>query len=395
MAMLASPSGRPLQIGLFAPYDLARPGGVNTQLRAQARALRQLGHRVRIYGPASAPLGEDEVALSRSVSVTVGGTESGLGLDLRSRGRVASLFETEPFDVVHVHEPLVPLLPWFALRYARSPIVATFHVHREQGHRWYPLARRWLRSLIRRVDVRIAVSDAARRTVAAHFPGEYEVIPNAIDVDGFRAPRSRPALLATSSVSTTPSIDRDPLHVLYVGRLEPRKGVDHLIRAMAGVHRVIPHARLIVVGDGPDRAALESLARASGADVAFAGRVDDDALPAYVQASDVVCAPATGGESFGIVLLEAMACRKPIVASRIEGYEALVGPAGCGTLVPPGDAGALGAAIRSLLGDATLRRTLGARGLEAARAYDWPIIARRLDAIYQELLASRDSLLNV
>jgi phosphatidylinositol alpha-mannosyltransferase len=196
-------------------------------------------------------------------------------------------------------------------------------------------------------------------------------------------------------VSTTPSIDRDPLHVLYVGRLEPRKGVDHLIRAMAGVHRVIPHARLIVVGDGPDRAALESLARASGADVAFAGRVDDDALPAYVQASDVVCAPATGGESFGIVLLEAMACQKPIVASRIEGYEALVGPAGCGTLVPPGDAGALGAAIRSLLGDATLRRTLGARGLEAARAYDWPIIARRLDAIYQELLASRDSLLNV
>jgi phosphatidyl-myo-inositol alpha-mannosyltransferase len=384
---------------LVAPYDLARAGGVNTHLRAQARALGQLGHTVRIYGPASAPPDEGEVALSGSVVVTFGGTESGLGLDPRSRSRVAALFRTEPFDIVHVHEPLVPLLPWFALRYARSRIVATFHVHREQGHRWYPLGRPWLRSLINRIDVRIAVSDAARRTVAAHFPGDYEIVPNAIDVDAFRAPRSRPRLLNTLSTSSTPSaMDRDPLHVLYVGRLEPRKGVDHLIRAMAPMNNtqnVAPKARLIVVGDGPDRTALVSLARAVGTDVVFVGRVDDDALPAYLQASDIVCAPATGGESFGIVLLEAMACQKPIVASRIEGYEALVGPAGCGTLVPGGDAGALGAAIRSLLGDATLRRTLGARGLEAARAYDWSIVARRLDAIYQELLTSRGSLLKV
>jgi phosphatidylinositol alpha-mannosyltransferase len=370
---------RPLRIGLFAPYDLARAGGVNTQLRAQARALRRLGHTVRIYGPASAPLGEGEVALGGSVTMTIGGTESGLGLDPRSRSRVASVFETESFDIVHVHEPLVPLLPWFALRYARSRIVATFHVHREQGHRWYPLARRWLQSLIRRVDVRIAVSEAARRTVAAHFPGDYEIVPNAIDVDAFRAPRPRPAQM-------TPTNERR-FQVLCVGRLEPRKGVDHLIRAMAPTANSqpgCPQARLIVVGDGPDRAALTSLARATGADVDFAGRVDDEALPAYVQASDIVCAPATAGESFGVVLLEAMACEKPIVASRIEGYEALVGPAGCGTLVPPGDAGALGAAIRSLLGDANLRRTFGARGLEAARAYDWAIVARRLDAIYRK-----------
>ncbi|HEV8344917.1 MAG TPA: glycosyltransferase family 4 protein [Vicinamibacterales bacterium] len=384
---------------MVAPYDLARAGGVNTHLRAQARALGQLGHTVRIYGPASAPPDEGEVALSGSVVVTFGGTESGLGLDPRSRSRVAALFRTEPFDIVHVHEPLVPLLPWFALRYARSRVVATFHVHREQGHRWYPLGRPWLRSLINRIDVRLAVSDAARRTVAAHFPGDYEIVPNAIDVDAFRAPRSRPRLLNTLSTSSTPSaMDRDPLHVLYVGRLEPRKGVDHLIRAMAPMNNtqnVAPKARLIVVGDGPDRTALVSLARAVGTDVVFVGRVDDDALPAYLQASDIVCAPATGGESFGIVLLEAMACQKPIVASRIEGYEALVGPAGCGTLVPGGDAGALGAAIRSLLGDATLRRTLGARGLEAVRAYDWSIVARRLDAIYQELLTSRGSLLKV
>ena len=368
---------RLLRIGLVAPYDLARPGGVNTQLRAQARALRQLGHTVRIYGPASAPPGADEVALSGSVVVTFGGTESGLGLDPRSRSRVARLFESEPFDIVHVHEPLVPLLPWFALRYARSPIVATFHVHREQGHRWYPLARPWLRALIARVDVRLAVSSAARRTVAAHFPGDYEIVPNAIDVDAFRAPRSRPAALTA-----------DRLRVLYVGRLEPRKGVDHLIRAMTDVQRQVPAAQLVVVGDGPSRGALLDLARARGVDVALVGRVDDDELPAYFHASDVVCAPATGGESFGVVLIEAMACGKAVVASRIEGYEALVGATDCGLLVPAGDANALAAAIVRLLADANLRHTFGVRGLDAARAYDCAVVAERLDAIYQRLATS-------
>jgi len=367
----------PLRIALFAPYDLARPGGVNTQLRVQARALRRLGHTVRIYGPASAPLDDDEVALSGSFAFTVGGTESGLGIDLRSRSRVARLFATEPFDIVHVHEPLVPLLPWFALQLARAPLVATFHVHREQGHRWYPLARPWLRSLIARVAARIAVSPAARRTVAAQFPGDYEILPNAIDVDAFRAPRPRPAAMTA-----------DRLNVLYVGRLEPRKGVDHLIRAMTDVHRRAPGAALVVVGDGPDRDALADLARTSGIEVEFVGRVDDDELPAYFQASDVVCAPATGGESFGVVLIEAMACAKPIVASRIEGYEALVGAAECGRLVAAGDAAALATAIVTLLADAGLRRACGARGLCAARAYDASVIAQRLDAVYQQLVAS-------
>jgi len=157
MAVLPSAPLRPLRIALFAPYDLARAGGVTTHIRAQARALRQLGHTVRIFGPASAPLDGGETALSRSVTVSFGGTESGLGLDPRSRSRVTTLFASEPFDIVHVHEPLVPLLPWFALRHAPSRIVATFHVHREHGHRWYPVARPWLQSLVNRVDVPVTV----------------------------------------------------------------------------------------------------------------------------------------------------------------------------------------------------------------------------------------------
>jgi phosphatidylinositol alpha-mannosyltransferase len=363
---------------LFAPYDLARAGGVGNQVRAQARALRQLGHDVRVCGPASAPLGCGETAITGAVTVTFGGTESGLGLDPRGAFRVARLLASHEFDVVHVHEPLVPAVPWFVVRQARAPIVATFHVHREHGHRWYPIARPWLRSLLNRVHCRIAVSEPARRTIAQHFPSAYEVVPNGIDVDAFRASRVRPAALSS-----------EHLHVVYVGRLEPRKGVDHLIRAMARVQQALPDANLVIVGDGPEQRRLIDVARALAVRVQFTGRVHDADLPGYVQAADVVCSPAIGGESFGIVLLEAMACEKPIVASRIEGYETLVGPAACGVLVPPGDDEALSQALIKLLRDRPLRHTLGARGLPAARQYDWSSIARVLEGIYCRVVAAR------
>jgi phosphatidylinositol alpha-mannosyltransferase len=366
-----------LRIGIFAPYDLAREGGVTNQIRAQARALRTLGHEVVVYGPASGPLPDGEIALCRSFSLSLSGTESGMGLDPTSVWRVARLLRRERFDVLHVHEPLTPLVPWSVLDFAHAPLVGTFHVYREHGHRLYSLGRVALHSLIERLSYRIAVSEAARRTVAQYFPGQYEIVPNGIDLQEFTAPRERP-----------PAFSRAHLHVLYVGRLEPRKGVDHLVRAMGRVQRTIPDARLIVAGDGPDRRRLTVLATDCHADVTFLGRVANEDLPAFFQASDVVCSPALGGESFGVVLLEAMACSRPIVATRIDGYVGLVGDVQCGPLVPPGDAEALALALRSLLQDETLRRTLGARGGAAARAYDSSAIAQRLDAIYQRLRRS-------
>ena len=363
-----------MRIGIFAPYDLARAGGVNTQIRAQARALRAIGHEVHVYGPASAPLANGEVAIGGITTVTFGGTESGLGLDPRSAWRVARILKRESFDIVHVHEPLVPIVAWCAVACARAPVVGTFHVHREDGHRFYPLARPLLAPLARRLAYRIAVSDAARRTVSRYFPGDYDIVSNGIEVDAFRVPRPRPAC-----------VDPDRQHVLFVGRLEPRKGVEYLIRAMAVVRRTIPRVRLLVVGDGPDRDRLAALAGSMHVDATFAGRVEDIELPAYFQWSDVISSPALGGESFGIVLLEAMACEKPIVASRIDGYIGLAGDADCGPLVPPGDADALAVALTGLLARADVRRVTGARGLAVARRYDWPALALRLAAIYERV----------
>jgi phosphatidylinositol alpha-mannosyltransferase len=364
-----------LRIAIVAPYDLSAPGGVNSQIRGQARALRQLGHAVDVFGPASAPLADGEHALGRAFSITMGGTESGLGVDPRAFA-AATRMARGPFDIIHVHEPLTPLVPWLAIAAARAPLVGTFHVHREAGHRLYARWKDILTPIVRRLRARIAVSPAARRTVAAHFPGDYEIVPNGIDVEAYRTPRPRP-----------PQLVSNRRIVLYVGRLEPRKGVDHLIRAMAQVRTGIPDVTLVIVGDGPERASLTALA-AGNTSVHFAGRVADDDLVAYLQSADVVCSPALGGESFGIVLLEAMACGKPIVASRIEGYEALVGDAGCARLVPPGDAEALASELTTLLVSPEEGRRLGVAGGAAALEYDWQAIARRLDAVYRRVLGS-------
>jgi phosphatidylinositol alpha-mannosyltransferase len=383
---------RPLRIGVCAPYDLALDGGVNSHIRSQARALRALGHAVVVFGASSKPgkpakpaasarsrskeiqglpIEPDERIVGRCVSLVLGGTETPISLDPLAWRRVGALLESSGFDVLHVHEPLMPLVPWFAVIQSRAPVVATFHVHREQGHRWYARYGWTLTPLMRRVRVRLAVSEAARRTVARAFPGEYHVIPNGIDVTRFMQPLARP--------ETMPA---DRLHVVYVGRLEPRKGVGRLVEAMSIVAKDLPNVRLLIVGDGPDRAALEAAARQGGVDAQFEGRVPDAVLPAYYRAADVVCSPALGGESFGIVLLEAMAAERAVVATRIEGYEELVTGSGCVQLVPPDDPVALAREIARLLGDQALRDTLGSRGARFAREFDWSRVALRLQEVY-------------
>ena len=272
----------------------------------------------------------------------------------------------------------MPLVPWIAVLRSGAPIVATFHVHREEGHRWYPRYRRLLDPLMARVRRRLAVSDAARRTVADAFPGRYEILPNGIDVERFATPVPRP-----------PQMPVGRLHTVYVGRLEPRKGVDRLLRAMVRVQQEHAAARLVIVGEGPDRSALESLARQLGVDALFAGRVSDAQLPSYLQAADVVSSPALSGESFGIVLLEALASGRPVVATRIPGYAELAADTDSVRLVTPDDVDALAKEIGSLLGDAAQRAAMGARGPAVASRFAWGRVAERLEAIYAEVVADQ------
>ena len=364
-----------MKIGICAPYDLARSGGVNTVIRAQAGALRQIGHDVCVFGAASAPLQDGEVSLGGCLSIVVGETETGFGVDPRSWWTTKRLLREKRFDVVHMHEPLMPLPPWFVLWQADAPVIATFQTYREQGHRWYPKYKRIFDPLMARVDVRLAGSEAAKRTVAAHFPGDYEILPNGIDVEHFAAPAPRPAVMPAGR-----------RHVLYIGRIEPRKGVDRLVRAMQIVQRQVAGVQLVVAGRGPDREAIQSLARELDVRAVFPDRVSDDELPGLYQSADVVCSPALGDESFGLVLLEAMAAGRPIVASNIDGYAELLTPAGSARLAKVGDVTALAEEISAVLTDASLARTLGERGATAAKNYDRIVIARRLEEIYRNAI---------
>ena len=364
-----------LRIGICAPYDLGRAGGVNTVIRAQADALIRLGHDVCVFGATSAALPAGEVSLGGCVSIVVGDTETGFGVDPRSWWTVKRLLRDRRFDVIHMHEPLMPLPSWFVLWQADVPVVATFQTYREQGHRWYPKYKWVFDPLMARVRVRLAGADAARRTVAAHFPGDYEIVPNSIDVARFSTPVPRPEAMPA-----------DRRHVLYVGRIEPRKGVDRLVRAMATVQARVPAVQLVIVGGGPDRQAVESLARELGVTVIFAGRVSDADLPRYYQAADVFCSPALGDESFGLVLLEAMAAGCPIVATNISGYAELLGPANCARLAAVDDPASLAGELCAVLENPELARTLGERAAIAAKRYDWRVIATRLEEIYRDAI---------
>jgi len=208
-----------------------------------------------------------------------------------------------------------------------------------------------------------------------HFPGDYRIIPNGIDVEHFSA-----------EVSPIEGLCDGKLNILFVGRLEKRKGLRYLLGAYKEVTREIPNSRLIVVGPGARQEYENLISRASLEDVVFTGYVSNEELPRYYKTADLFCAPATGGESFGIVLLEAMAAAKPIVASHIDGYASVMSHGVEGLLVPPKDEQALASAIIHLLGDISIRQEMGSRGRQKVEHYKWQNIARRVVEYYTSLL---------
>ena len=357
-----------MKVLLVCPYSWATPGGVGAHVANLAAAMRTRGHEVRIVAPdaADAP---GVISVGRSIPIPYNGSIARLAFGPRVALRVRVVIRRFRPDVIHVHEPFAPSVGLATLFATRRPVVATFHASAPRS-RAYRVASPALRPLYRRLAGRIAVSDEARRTVEEALGDGLRVIPNGVDWGRFAA-------LAPPHDAT----------VLFIGRFEPRKGARVLIDALPALKERCPAATLIMVGEGSERRACEEAVPAEfREDVTFVGRVEPWELADTMGHAAVVAVPSLGGESFGIVLLEGMAAGRPVVASDIPGYAAVVRDGVDGVLVPPGDSGALAGALADILGDPTRARAMGQAGRERARRYDWPSVAAEIEEIYSEAL---------
>jgi phosphatidylinositol alpha-mannosyltransferase len=375
-----------MKIALVSPYDYPYPGGVTKHISTLYDCFRRLGHEVKII-TACSDVGENlpdhVIKVSGFITpVPFSGSVARISLAPIIYQRVKRLLRQEQFDVIHVHEPMTPALPLVVLRHCKviphAVIVGTFHAYRETSA-GYNYGRPIFGRFIQRLDGRIAVSKASRDYIAQYFPGDYVIIPNGIDVARFSDP----------SLAPIQRFNDGKPNILFVGRLEKRKGFRHLLAAFAHIKKAVPEARLIVAGayEKADKEAFVLYARSHRLrDVRFVGLVSEEDLPRYYRTCDVFCAPSIGFESFGLVLLEAMAAGRPIVASDIVGYRAVVRNGEEGLLVPPGDEEALATALVSLLRDPGLRQRVGERGQARASAYSRDGIAQRILDFYGELL---------
>ena len=302
-----------MKVGLVSPYDFATAGGVNDHVRNLAVQLQKHGHESRIFAPSSrADVGFDRARFYRigtPIAIPANDSVARITLSFHLANRVAAIIAEERFDVLHFHEPLLPALPMTMLRMSTTANVGTFHAFGRSNVGYYygrPLLQPYLAHLHRA----IAVSEPARDFVRRYFPAfSMHVIPNGVDIDVYR-----PGLAPIRHLRD------DNINILFVGRLEKRKGLGDLLRAYRAMNSRVPHVRLIIVGDGPLRGRVESyVSRHRLPNVILAGYVPQSVKPRYYSSADIFCAPATGSESFGIVLLEALASGLPVVATEVPG----------------------------------------------------------------------------
>lgn len=372
-----------MKIALVSPYDFAHPGGVVNHILALDKQFTMMGHDVRVIAPASQgvpTIGDRFIPIGRPRPIPASGSICRITLSLWLAPRIKKVLAREKFDIIHLHEPFMPMLCSALLRFSETANVGTFHAyHGSPGYNFgWPISAIILYRRRRKLMGKIAVSRPAMNFASKHVPGHYDIIPNGVDLEHF-----------TPDVAPIERFRDGKINILFVGRLEKRKGLDHLLKAYRQVKAEVPESRLIVVGPGTRlRKKYEKHVRRSGLkDVVFAGYTSYDELPRYYKTADIFCTPATGRESFGIVLLEAMAVGTPVVATNIDGYAGVMTQGKEGLMVPPKDDTELARALLSLMSDEPLRRQMGARGMATAQQYDWKKIARQVFELYIKVLS--------
>jgi len=356
----------PLRIGLLCPYSLTTPGGVQGQVMGLARALRRLGHEVRVLGPCDgAPPDTFVTPIGESLPTVANGSVAPLAPDPSAALRTIRVLRDEEFDILHLHEPLTPGPNITALVMRTAPIVATFHAAGDSLS--YRYLSGPLKGFASAIDYRVAVSKDAEDLVSRYLGGEYEILPNGVELDRFRFSHT-----GTSG----------PRAVFFCGRHEPRKGLEVLLRA----HRGLPSdVELWIASEGPETARLKQ--EWAGDDRIFwLGRISDGEKSKRLSQASVFCAPSLGGESFGVVLIEAMAAETPIVASAIDGYMNVATDAVDALLVEPDDDASLRDALLRILDDTALAARLTAAGRKRAEQFSMDALAVTYVDRYRQVL---------
>ncbi|WP_406345354.1 glycosyltransferase family 4 protein [Streptomyces sp. NBC_00648] len=360
-----------MRIGIVCPYSWDVPGGVQFHIRDLAEHLIRRGHEVSVLAPADdeTPLPPYVVSAGRAVPVPYNGSVARLNFGFLSAARVRRWLHEGTFDVIHIHEPASPSLGLLSCWAAQGPIVATFHTSNPRSRAMiaaYPI----LQPALEKISARIAVSEYARRTLVEHLGGDAVVIPNGVDVDFFAKAEPRPEWQGDT--------------LGFMGRIdEPRKGLPVLMRALPKILAERPQTRLLVAGKGDAEEAVASLPPQMRSRVEFLGMVSDEDKARFLSSVDVYVAPNTGGESFGIILVEALSAGAAVLASDLDAFAQVLDQGGAGELFANEDADALAEAAVGLLSDPARRAGLSARGSTHVRRFDWSTVGADILAVYE------------
>ncbi|WP_329389870.1 glycosyltransferase family 4 protein [Streptomyces sp. NBC_01716] len=360
-----------MKIGIVCPYSWDVPGGVQFHIRDLADHLIRLGHEVSVLAPADdeTPLPPFVVSAGRAVPVPYNGSVARLNFGFLAAARVRRWLHDGTFDVIHIHEPTAPSLGLLTCWAAQGPIVATFHTSNPRSRVMlaaYPI----LQPALEKISARIAVSEYARRTLVEHLGGDAVVIPNGVDVDFFARAGINPQWQGGT--------------IGFVGRIdEPRKGLPVLMKALPRILEAFPGTRLLVAGRGDEKEAVESLPQEMRGSVEFLGMVSDEDKARLLRSVDLYVAPNTGGESFGIILVEALSAGAAVLASDLDAFAQVLDQGAAGELFANEDADALAEAAVRLLGDSRRRKELGERGSAHVRRFDWSTVGADILAVYE------------
>lgn len=364
-----------MKVGLVCPYAWDVPGGVRSHVADLAVALGDHGHEVSVLAPVDEPadLPAYVVDGGRPISVRYNGSVARLSIGVRATRRVRNWVREGDFDIVHVHEPMAPSLSMLALWASRGPLVATWHSSHDRSRvlaAGYYLAQ----TVMEKVRGRIAVSEDARRTLVAHVGGDAVLIPNGVRVAAF------------AGLDRLPEVDPDRPSALFLGRMdESRKGLAVLWEALPAVLEAVPDLQLLVAGPGDVEEQLEDIPAGAEANVRFLGFISDEDKARALRSVDVYVAPHTGGESFGIVLVEAMAAQASVLASDLPAFRRVLADGECGRLFANQDPVALSQGLIELLADPSLRARYVAAADRRVRDFDWDRVVDDVIAVYDSV----------